>query len=186
MFHVSKSMTIGILAGAVLLTGTGHAQTHTTTSSSTTTSTSTTTTTLLPHPFSPETRACIRAAQQEFRQCTDTKAACTAAFQAAVAKCFAGTAGQKCATKCEQSESKCLAAVPTTKMNCLKTCRKNRKNDTRACRRIPDGDNIWAGADQGCLVTKDTNFGVCKFQCSEAKMVCHTNFKFCIADCPNL
>jgi hypothetical protein len=184
MFRPAKSVAAGILAGAVVLCGTARAQTATTTT--TTTTSTTTTTTLLPHPFSPATRACIRAAQEAFRHCPGTKESCTAEFQAAFAKCFAGAAGQKCATKCEQSETKCLAAVPTTKMSCLKTCRKNRKNDTRACRRIPDGDNIWAGSDQGCLITKDTNFSVCKFQCSEATMVCHTNFTFCIADCPNL
>jgi hypothetical protein len=108
------------------------------------------------------------------------------AFQTAFAQCFAGTDGVKCATKCETSESKCLAAVPTTRKNCLKTCRTNRKNDTKACKLIPNGENIWAAGDQGCLTTKDLTFRLCKFQCSEAKMVCHTNFTFCIADCPNL
>ena len=184
MFGVAKSATVGILAGAVLLTGTAYAQTATTTT--TTSTTTTTTTTLLPHRFSPATRACVRAAHRDLRQCTDTKDVCEAAFQAAFAQCFAGTAGQKCATKCEQAESKCLASAPTTKASCQKTCEKNRKNDTRACRRIPDGDNIWAGGDQGCLTTRDVNHSVCTFQCSEAKLVCHTNFKFCIADCPNL
>jgi len=182
MYRVSKPLIVGILASALVLSGTAQAQTATTTTSSTTTSTSTT---LLPHPFSPDTRACIKDARQAYRHCPGTKDDCLKAFQAAYAKCFAGTAGEKCATKCQTNESKCVAAVPTTRKTCRKTCRTTRKNDTRACKRIPDGDNIWASGDQGCLTTAALTFKVCKFQCSEAKAVCHTNFKFCIADCPN-
>ena len=183
MIRVSKSLAAGILAGAVLVTGTARAQTATTvTTSSTTTSTSTT---LLPHPFSPETRACVKAARQEFKQCAGTKDECKKAFESAYAKCFAGTDGQKCATKCFTNEDKCLTNVPTTKKSCRKTCRTTRKHDVRACRQIPDGDNIWAGGDSGCLTTARLSFTSCTFQCSGAKGVCHTNFTFCIADCPN-
>lgn len=183
MFRVSKTLTFAMLASAVLLGDTGHAQTATTTTS---TSTSTTTsTTLLPHPFSPETRACIKDARQAYRDCPGTQADCQKTFNSAFAKCFAGSTGEKCATRCQTNESKCLASVPTTRKNCLKTCRTTRKNDIKACKLIPDGDTIWASGDQGCLTTALLTFGNCKFQCSEAKSVCHTNFKFCIADCPN-
>jgi len=181
MFRVSKCMTVGVLAIAVLLRGTAHAQTATTTTS---TSTSTTTT-LLPHPFSPETRACIKAAKQAYRQCPGTKDDCLKQYQTAYAQCFAAGDGVKCATKCQTNLSKCLTNVPTTRKTCMKTCRTNRRNDTKACKTIPDGDTIWASGDQGCLVTKSLTFKLCKFQCSEAKQVCHTNFTFCIADCPN-
>jgi hypothetical protein len=183
MNRVSKTLTVGILTGAVLVAGTARAQTATTvTTSSTTTSTSTT---LLPHPFSPDTRACIKDARQAYKQCAGTKDDCTKAFRASYAKCFAGSAGEKCATKCLTNESKCVTAVPTTKKSCRKTCRTTRKNDIRACKRIPDGENIWAAGDQGCLTTARLTFSTCKWQCSGAKDVCHTNFRFCIADCPN-
>jgi len=187
MLRVTKTMTVGILATAVLLRGTALAQTPTTIKTTTTTSTSTTTsTTLLPHPFSPATRDCVRAAKQAFRNCPLTPDVCFQQFQTAYAKCFAGSDGQKCATKCLTNENKCIASVPTTKKNCLKTCRTNRRRDTKACKQIPADDAIWASGDQGCLITKDLTFRLCKFQCSEAKVVCHTNFTFCIADCPNL
>ncbi len=97
MYRVSKPLIVGILASALVLSGTAQAQTATTTTSSTTTSTSTT---LLPHPFSPDTRACIKDARQAYRHCPGTKDDCLKAFQAAYAKCFAGTVGEKCATKC--------------------------------------------------------------------------------------
>jgi len=183
MSRVWKSVAVGILAGGLLLRGIAHAQTASTTTTSTSTSS---TTTLLPHPFSPATRACIKDARDAFRHCPSTRDVCTMQFQSAFAKCFAGASGEKCATKCEQNESKCLASVPSTKKTCNKNCRTARKNDTIACKQIPDGDVIWASGDQGCLVTKDLNYSNCKFQCSEAKMVCHTNFTFCIADCPNM
>jgi hypothetical protein len=182
MLRISKTVTLGILATTVLLRSAAHAQTTTTV----TTTSTTTTTTLLPHPFSPETRACVRAAKQAYRACPGTKDVCVSEYQAAYAKCFAGAAGMKCATKCLTAESKCLSAVPTTKKTCRKTCRTNRKNDTKACKQIPNGDDIWASGDQSCLTTRDLTFSLCTFQCSEAKMVCHTNFTFCIADCPNL
>src|SRR5262249_32751111 len=102
------------------------------------------------------------------------------------AQCFASPNGVKCATKCLTSQSKCIIAVPTTRKSCRKTCRTNRKNDTKACKQIPVGGGIWAGGDQGCLVTRDLPSELCRFQCSEAKENCNTNFVFCIADCPNL
>ena len=94
----------------------------------------------------------------------------------------------KCANKCLTNQSKCFNSIPSTRSKCLKTCRTNRKADTKTCRLIPRGDNIWASGDQGCLMTKDITFSNCKFQCTkpELRMVCKTNFTFCIADCPNL
>ena len=185
MFRPSKTVSVGFLTCIVLLRGTVHAQVTTTTTTSTTTST--TSTTLQPHPFSPATRECVRNARQE-HDCQGAPSLCSSAFQTAYAACFEGSTGMKCATKCLTNESKCFSSVPTTRSKCLKTCRTNRKADTKACRQIPNGDNIWAGGDQGCLITKDITFGNCKFQCSkpQQKMVCETNFTFCIADCPNL
>lgn len=175
-------LTVFSLLAALVPNGTASAQTSTTTTS---TSTSTTTT-MHPHEFSPETKQCVAAAKAASRQCPGTKEFCLSQYEAAFAQCFAGAAGQQCATKCEQSLDKCLAAVPTTRSKCLSTCRTNRKKDAAACRRIAAGDFIWTGGDQGCLITKDVNFAICKFQCNEAMIVCHTNFRFCIANCPNL
>jgi hypothetical protein len=58
----------------------------------------------------------------------------------------------------------------------------------KACQLLPIGDTIWASTDQGCLITADTTFGNCKFQCTapEQRGVCGTNFTFCIANCANL
>src|SRR5262249_5895804 len=145
-----------------------------------------TTTTLAPHRFSPDTQACVDAAKQGYEACTGAKDACLKTYQTAYAQCFAGTPGQKCASKCLTTEATCITKVPATRTSCLKTCRTNKKKDTRACKLFPDGDAIWASGDQGCLVTKDLTFRICKFQCSEAKLVCHTSFTFCIANCPNL
>jgi len=111
MFRPSKTLTAATLAIAVWRSGTARAQTATTTTTTTTTSTSTT---LLPHPFSPATKKCVNEAQHALKHCTGAKADCLAAYQKAYAQCFAGPAGQKCATKCLTNESKCLAAVPTT------------------------------------------------------------------------
>ncbi len=183
MIRPSKTLTAATLAIAVWRTGTARAQTATTTTSTTTTSTSTT---LQPHPFSPATKQCVDAARQASKQCTGTKDACLAAYQAAYAQCFAGSAGQKCATKCLTNEAKCMTAVPTTKTTCKKTCRTNRHNDVKACRLIAVGDHIWAGGDAGCLTTARLTYQTCSFQCSEARDVCRTNFRFCIADCPHL
>jgi hypothetical protein len=180
MFRPSKTVTVGFLTGVVLLRGTVQAQV-------TTTTTTTTTTTLLPHPFRPATRECIRNARQTY-SCHGAPGSCSSAFQTAYAQCFAGNAGANCATKCQTNESKCLTAVPKTHRTCSTACRTSHKNDVNACRLLANGVHIWASADQGCLITADQNFGNCKFQCSkpEQRMVCHTNFTFCIANCPNL
>jgi hypothetical protein len=194
MLRPTKCIPIALLASVLVVPYAGRAQTEeadveaaaATASTTTSTSTSTsTTTTLAPHRFSPATAACIHTAKEDFKQCAGAAADCLKAYQTAYAQCFAGAAGQKCASKCLTNESTCITKVPTTRASCLKTCRTNKKKDTRACRLQPEGDDIWASGDQGCLVTKDTNFTVCKFSCSEAKMVCHTNFNFCIANCPN-
>src|SRR5262245_16159506 len=114
MFRVWKTMAaVGLVTGTVLCGSPVLAQTaSSTTSTSTSTSTSTT---LLPHPFSPETRACVRAARQARRDCPLDAATCLQQYQAAFAKCFKGSTGEKCATRCLQNESKCIANVPTTK-----------------------------------------------------------------------
>ena len=180
MLHVAKTLTFGMLVGTLLLVGSAQAQTTTTTSTSTST-----TTTLLPHPWSPATQECLQAARREFRHCPSAHDVCFMQYQVAFEQCFAAGSGVKCATKCEASLSKCLTAVPTTKSKCLSTCRTNRYHDTQACKRIALGEGIWTGGDQGCLITKDLTYALCKFQCSEATAVCHTNFKFCIANCEN-
>ena len=185
MLRTLITVSAGILASAVCLGGTALAQTATTATTSTTTSTSTTTT-LQPHPYSPATRECVRAARQAFKDCPNEPADCLKAYQTAFALCFKGTDGQKCATKCTTNQSKCVTNVPTTKKTCRKTCRTNRNNDIKACRLIPDGDDIWSGGDSGCITTAQLTYKTCRFQCAHARGVCHTNFKFCIADCPNL
>jgi hypothetical protein len=182
MMRRTKTITLCVVASAALLGRAAHAQTTTTV----TTTTTTTTTTLLPHPFSPATRECIRAAKLAYRSCPGTQDDCLKTYQDAYSKCFAAGAGVKCAAKCESTLTKCLSAVPTTRKTCRKTCRTNRKRDTKACRLIPVGDTIWAGGDGGCLTTSDTSFRACNVQCSEARQVCQTSFTFCIADCPNL
>jgi len=189
MLRRSKIVTVGCLTGAVLLRGTVHAQVTTTTAkTTTTTTTSTTTTTLAPHPFSPATKECIKTAQQEFDCHHKAPSQCSSAFQKAYAACFAGSAGMTCATKCLGNESKCFSSIPTTQKKCRTTCRTNKKNDVKACQLLPIGDNIWASADQGCLITADQTFGNCKFQCTtpQQRMDCQTSFTFCIANCPNL
>src|SRR5262245_60614809 len=190
MFRPSKTVTVGFLTGIVLLRGTVQAQVTTSTTiraGTTTTTTTTTSTTLQPHPFSPATKECIDNARQA-DQCHGAPSLCSPAFQTAYAACFAGSTGMRCATRCLTNESKCFSSVPSARSKCLKTCRTNRKADRKACRLLPIGDTIWASADQGCLITADTTFGNCKFQCSKVqqKKVCRTNFTFCIADCPNL
>ena len=189
MFRRAKTVTVALLTGAVLLRGTVHAQVTTTTAkTTTTTTTSTTTTTLAPHPFSPATKECIKTAQQEFDCHHRAPSQCSSAFQKAYAACFAGSAGMTCATKCLGNESKCFSSIPTTQKKCRTTCRTNKKNDVKACQLLPIGDNIWASADQGCLITADQTFGNCKFQCTtpQQRMDCQTSFTFCIANCPNL
>lgn len=186
MFRVPKGLVVGIVAGAVLLGGeqAATAQTSTTIKTTTTTTTSTTTTTLLPHPFSPATRACIREARAQFKACRiQGGTTCPTDFQAAFAQCFGSPS---CATKCETKQSTCLSAAPAARKSCNKACVTARRKDRHACGRLADGDNIWAGGDAACLTTAQANFLLCQFVCSQAKADCHTNFKFCIADCPNL
>ena len=189
MLRRSKIVTVGCLTGAVLLRGTVHAQVTTTTAkTTTTTTTSTTTTTLAPHPFSKATRDYIRSARNADDCHHKAPSQCSSAFQKAYAACFEGSAGMTCATKCLTSESKCFSSIPTTQKKCRTTCRTNKKNDVKACQLLPIGDNIWASADQGCLITADQTFGNCKFQCTtpQQRMDCQTSFTFCIANCPNL
>ena len=203
MVRPSTIVTVGVLTGIALLRGAGHAQVTTTTvkattttvkattttaKTTTTTTTSTTTTTLAPHPFSPATKECIKTAQREFDCHHKAPSQCSSAFQKAYAACFAGSAGMTCATKCLGNESKCFSSIPTTQKKCRTTCRTNKKNDVKACQLLPIGDNIWASADQGCLITADQTFGNCKFQCTtpQQKMDCQTSFTFCIANCANL
>jgi len=173
-----------MVAGAVLLGGSGQAATTTTTTATTTT----TTTTLLPHPFSAATRSCIHKARADFSAChrTGTAADCSTAFQTAFASCFAPGAGVSCAKKCVTKESTCLTAAPATQKTCRKACLTTRRADVQACQRIPDGDDIWAGGDAACLTTAQANFDLFKFVCSEAALDCRTALKFCIANCANL
>ena len=193
MFRPSRTVTLGLLTGTVLLRGAVHAQVTTTTVKATTTTaktttTTTTTTTLAPHPFSAATRECIKSARDADNCHHTPPSQCSSMFQKAYAACFEGSAGMTCATKCLTSESKCFSSIPATQKKCRTTCRTNKKNDVKACQLLPVGDHIWASADQGCLITADQTFGNCKFQCTtpQQKMDCQTNFTFCIANCPNL
>ena len=193
MFRPSRTVTLGLLTGTVLLRGAVHAQVTTTTVKATTTTaktttTTTTTTTLAPHPFSAATKECIRNARDADNCHHKPPSQCSSAFQKAYAACFEGSAGMTCATKCLTSESKCFSSLPATQKKCRTACRTSHNNDVKACRLLPIGDHIWASADQGCLITADATFGNCKFQCTtpQQKMDCQTSFTFCIANCPNL
>lgn len=184
MIRFSTILTTAIVAG-VALAGSARAQTATTVT--TTSSTTSTSTTLLPHPFSKGTKSCVKDARQAYRSCAGTKDQCRKDFETAYAKCFAGSTGQKCAAKCLTNESKCITAVPDTKKTCRKACRLALVKDVKACRRFTHGDDeIWAGGDQGCLVTARLTASTCRFTCAGSRDVCFTNFRFCIADCPNL
>ncbi len=186
MSRLSKGLAAGIVAVAALIGAAGQAAAQSTTT--TTPTTTTTTTTLLPHPFSAATRRCIHKARADFRAChrTGTAADCTTAFQTAFANCFAAGAGVSCAKKCVTKETTCLTAAPATDKTCGKACVKTRRADVLACRRIADGDNIWAGGDAACLTTAAANFDLCKFVCAEAALDCRIALKFCIANCRNL
>ena len=193
MFRVSKGVAAGVVAGAVLLGGAGQAaaQTPTTTNTvkTTTTSSTSTSTTLLPHRFSDATAACIRQARSAFKDCLNAGtegSTCSTQFQTDFANCFAAGAGVTCAKKCVTKESTCLASAPATRKTCRKACVTSRRADVRACQRIADGDNLWAGGDAACLTTAAANFDLCKFVCTEAELDCRTALKFCIANCPNL
>ena len=192
MFRIPRGVAAGVVAGAVLLAGgQALAQTPTTTTTkptTTTTSTSTTTTTLQPHPFSEATGACVRAARKTVKDCHrgGTGVACRAPFETAYANCFKTGAGVTCAKRCITRESTCYGAAPATRKTCGKACSTTRRRDVRACRRIADGDNLWAGGDASCLATADANFHLCEFVCAQATADCNTNLKFCVANCPNL
>ncbi len=175
----------GVVAAVVLLAGAAGAASTTITTTSTT---STTSTTLLPHPFSPATQACVHEATDAKRACRATDGAtCFEDFQAAYPSCFAANTGVKCAARCVSRQQACLGSAPSTEKTCRKACVTTRKADQKACRRIPGGeDSIWAGGDASCLATAAANFELCKFVCAEATVDCAINFKFCIADCPNL
>ena len=186
MPRLSKGLAAGMVAGAVLLGGTGQAATQTTTTTSTTSST--TTTTLLPHPFSAATRDCVREARSQLKACRHDGGgtACATDYQAAFVKCFAAPAGVKCATSCETKQSKCLASAPTTQKSCDQTCRKTYRTDVADCRTLPDNGALWAGQDASCLTTASANMSLCKFTCAEAELDCRNAFTNCIANCQNL
>jgi len=185
MLRGANAVAVGIVVGALLASrGPVAAQTATTTTAATTT----TTTTLLPHPFSPATAACIHRARADFRSCRGGGggAECAMAFQSAFPGCFGAGAGVSCAKKCVTKEATCLTSAPATRKTCRKACLKTNKADVRACQQIPDGDNLWAGGDAGCLTTAQANLDLCRFVCTEAVLDCHTALKFCIANCANL
>jgi hypothetical protein len=182
MRRSTRGVTAGIVVLAAALLGSPvHAQTTTTTSTSSTTST-----TLHPHPYSKATRTCVRQANRDSKGCTDTPATCLTQFQAAFSNCFATGAGVKCAKSCVTKEGTCLTAAPASRTTCVKACRVTRRRDVFACHSIADGDNLWAGGDGSCLTTAAASFDLCKAICAQAVLDCHTNFRFCIADCPNL
>ena len=194
MLRVSNGVAAGIVAAAMLLGRTGQvaAQTPTTSttrsSTTTTSTTTTTTTTLLPHPFSTATGACLRKARAGFKACRRgaDHTTCLPQFQTDFPNCFAAGAGVTCAKRCVSREATCLTAVPTTKKNCRIACATTRKADVKACKRIANGDNLWAGGDAACLGTAQANFALCRFVCGEARLDCHVTLKFCIANCTNL
>lgn len=177
------TMMTGVAAGVVLLCATARAADPTTTTTTTPTTT-TTTTTLLPHPYSDATRSCVELANAARKSCTG--ATCVTDYETAFSKCFLPPAGVKCAKSCIGKEDTCFVAVPKTRRTCRKACGVTNRKDIRACRRIADGGNLWGGGDASCLTTAAANLDLCRYVCSEAKTDCRTNFKFCIADCPNL
>jgi len=184
----SRGVVTALVAGAVVLgaAGLAAAQTATTTTTSAATTTSTT---LLPHPLSPATRSCVHQARGAFRACRRggaSVATCAPAYQTAFANCFKPGTGVTCAKKCVTTETTCLGKEPTTEQKCRKTCRTNRTADLIACKRIADGDNIWAGGDASCFATAQATSDLCNFNCSEAALDCRIALRFCIANCANL
>ena len=185
MPRVSQAMAIGVMAGVVLLGAVAPAAAQTTTTHTPTTTT--TTTTLLPHPFSAATAACVHQARAGFRACRRTGgSACFTAFETAFANCFASGTGVSCAMKCVTNDGKCFAKLPATKQSCRKACVTTNKADVLACRRIANGDNIWAGGDASCLSTAQANLDLCRSVCANLAIDCTTALTFCIANCPNL
>ena len=178
MIRMSKR----VAAGLVLLAGAVQAATTTTTST-----TATTTTTLLPHPFSPATRGCIRQARVDLRVCRKTAGTtCDSAYEKDYANCFATGAGVKCATKCETKQSTCLTAAPDTQKSCNTTCTKARRTSRRLCRSLSADGDLWSGQELGCITDADAALHLCLFTCAEAKLDCVNAFTLCIANCPNL
>ena len=175
--------TIGLL-GLVCIAAPAGAQTATTT----TATTSTTTTTLLPHPFSPATKECVRQANATLRACRagGGGSSCFTPYEKDYGSCFAPGVGVKCATKCATTEATCFMKLPTTKKSCRKTCATNVKNDRKACRLIASGDTIWAGGDAGCFTSAHATFDLCRSVCTGLGVDCTTALKFCVANCQNL
>jgi hypothetical protein len=186
MLRPLRGRLVTAIVTAMLLAGARHAAAQSTTTT-TAAVTTTTTTTLQPHPFSAATASCVRTAKTAQSACKRSGGTtCRTDFETAYSNCFAAGAGVSCAKKCVTKETSCFGALPTTKKNCRKACHKALVRDVRACRRIADGDTIWAGGDASCLSTAQANFDLCKFVCSEAARDCHTSLKFCVANCANL
>ena len=181
-----RRLTAAVVTGTSLLGGAAPALAQTTTTTTTATTT-TTTTTLQPHPFSPATASCVRDAERARRTCHRSGGTtCRKDFETSYSKCFAAGAGVSCAKRCVTRETTCLAAVPTTRKTCRTACRTALRRDSRACRQIADGDNVWAGGDGSCVTTARGNLSLCRFVCSQASLDCHTSLKFCVANCANL
>jgi hypothetical protein len=183
---------------ASLLCGSVRAQTTTTTPlptttvpapTTTTTSTSTTTTsTLARHAYSAATQACVNEADADFHGCTikGGQTNCSSDYQNAFANCFGAGNGVKCAKSCISKEATCFAGVPLGRTLCIKACRVTRRHDLHACHSISAGDNLWGGGDASCFTTAASNFDLCTAICNQAASTCHTQFRFCIANCANL
>lgn len=198
MIRISRPLAASIVAVGILLGRVGYAQTTTSTTSplpitstlptsTTSTSTSTsTTTTLLPHAYSPATRVCIQEARRASAQCNDTRVACRAQFEKDFANCFNVGTGVRCASTCIKAETVCFSRAPVVRRTCRKTCRLTRTRDIRSCRSIANGNNTWAGGDQGCLQTAYANYDLCGAVCQQAIFDCRNTFIFCVDDCPNL
>ena len=185
MLREWKRIAAGIVAGIALLGGATQALAQTATT--TTAITTTTTTTLQPHAFSDATADCIADAQRAKRECRrGGGTTCRTDFETAYSKCFKEGAGVTCAKRCITRETTCFGAIPTTTKNCRTACRTARRRARRACKRIPNGDTIWAGGDASCLSTAESNRDLCRFVCSQAERDCRTALKFCIANCANL
>ena len=129
----------------------------------------------------------MRNARQE-HDCQGAPSLCSSAFQTAYAACFEGIDRHEVRDEMPDERVEVLQLGADHPLEVLEDLPDEPHGRHQGLPQIPKGDNIWAGGDQGCLITKDITFGNCKFQCSkpQQKMVCETNFTFCIADCPNL
>jgi len=186
MLGIPTPLPAAIAAGVLLLASAGSAiaQSATTTTIATTTTT-TTSTTLLPHPFSAATRSCVRAAKRALRACGHG-ATCRTDYETTYSKCFASGSGVTCAKRCVGRETTCITSLPTTKKTCRKACVTSRKADVLACRRIANGDTLWAGGDASCLTTAQGTFDLCRAVCADSIVDCRNAIKFCVANCANL